>query len=89
MLRVGSLAADKKQTLKQKKCVFLEDSLVSLALLKCFGEPRREGRATVQMLQYLEDKRLQSVLVCASMVEYAQTASVCALKTSTVATAST
>lgn len=89
MIRVSFPAADQKQTLKQKKCVFLEDLLVSPALLKCFGELRKEDRASVQMLRFLVVWRWQSVLVCVSMAEYALTASVFAPKTTTVATAST
>ena len=50
MIRVRSHAVDKRQILRLRRCVYPEDLLVTLVLLRFFGGPRRENRATAQML---------------------------------------
>ncbi len=49
-IRVRSLAVDKKQILRLKRCVFREDLLVTLALLRFFGAQKKENRAIAQIL---------------------------------------
>ena len=49
-IRVHLHAVDKRQISRQRRYVYPEVLLVTLASLKCFGGQRRVSKVTVQML---------------------------------------